>query len=177
MGQSVQLLMVSLRPGSERKVGAGDVAWAAGRGQRETRWMERAVLGAPAAPAGRTGVRGGRQTGLGTRAQLRTLAAGRGCSLELAARLRTPLARGVGVPQELHGGAGGVARGRARMGKLSYALSCSHKGLKGVTDWRSVVLPLARFTEDKNTAAAPTSYTDTKIVTDWSTESYNHRVN
>lgn len=117
MGQSVQLLMVSLRPGSERAVGAGDVARAAGRGQRETRWMERAVLGAAAAPAGRTGVRGGRQTGLGTHAQLRTLAAGRGCSLELAARLRTPLARGVGVPQELHGGAGGGGTGQGQDGR------------------------------------------------------------
>lgn len=43
MGQSVQLLVVTLRPGSERGAGAGAGARAAGSGQRGTRWMERAV--------------------------------------------------------------------------------------------------------------------------------------
>lgn len=102
MGQSVQLLMVTLGPGSERGVGAGDVARAAGRGRREMWWGERAVLGPPGSPRG-----GGWQMGLGVCAQLRTLAGGRGCSLE-------PLGRGVGAPQELHSAGLGLARSATR---------------------------------------------------------------
>ena len=109
--------------------------------------MERAVPGPPRQPLrGRTGVRGGWQTGLGMPAQLRTLAAGRDGSLELSRMPRTPLARGVGDPQELHRGPGGMAQGSARTGKLSYTPSCSRKGLKGVTGvrWFSHLLVLQR---------------------------------
>lgn len=50
-------------------------------------------------------------------------------------------------------------------------------------DWRWVVLPLARFyrgqkkKKKKIIAAAPTPDSATGTVTDWGTESYNHRVN
>lgn len=106
MGQSVQLLMVTLRPGSERRGwGRGSGCWKGTAGDAvDGKGCPGTPPGSP--PRGRTGMRGGWQTGLGMRARLRTLAAGRDGSLELSRTPRTPLARGVGDPQELHRGPG-----------------------------------------------------------------------
>lgn len=157
MGQSVQLLMVTLRPGSERGVGAGDVARAAGRGQRVTRWPERAVLGPPpAVPMGEDG----RQTARGLCAQLRMLTAGRGCS------------RGPGVPQELHRGEGGTGQGGDGEAQLC-TVPQPKKGLKGVTGvrWFSHLRVLQRTETPQRRLQR---YRDSHRL---GTESYNHSVN
>lgn len=111
MGQSVQLLMVTLRPGSERRGwGRGSGCWKGTAGDAvDGKGCPGTPAGSP--PQGRTGVRGGWQTGLGTHSRLRALAAGRDGSLELSQGR-------VGDPQELHRGPGGMA------GRASSATHC-----------------------------------------------------
>lgn len=149
MGRSVQLLVVTLRPGSERGAGAG--LWlGCWKGTAGDAVDGKGCAGPPAAPVAGTGVGRGRQAGLGMRAPLRTLAAGRGCSLELAARQGRPWPGALVSPE---GPGGGTGLGREGWAQLSAVLQ--PKRVKR-DDWRSVILPLARSTEDKNTAAAPT---------------------
>lgn len=135
MGQSVQLLVVTLRPGSERGAGAGDVARAAGRAGDAV--DGKGCPGPPAAPVGGRGCEEGGRQGWGVRAQLRV-------PHWSSPHTKVGCGRGVGVPRELHRGAGGWHG--AGPGKHSYVPSCSRKGLKGVTGvrWFSHLLVLQR---------------------------------
>lgn len=159
MGQSVQLLMETLRPGSERRVRAGAVARAAGRG-RWGRGGGKGLSWDPGSPPGRAA------EGAGAAGSAKDSGSGKGLCTGARPRHWWP--------------SGAALRGRGWLrpqpdGQAQLHTSCSRKGLKGVTGAR----PFAHLLvlEDKNTTAAPASYTNTKIVTDWSTGSYKHRGN